>query len=100
MFDNDNAGFRHINANFDYCRCDQQLRHTIAERLHCAITLASFHFTMCKRNRDIGKRAGQSGKPVFGGGNVQLVRFFNKRANPIGAFSLAKRTPKAGYHIA
>ena len=95
MFDNDYTGFRHINADFDNGCRDKQLRCAIAECLHRAIAFTSFHFAMRKGNSDIGKGVRQRGKPVFSRGNVQLVRFFNKRANPIGAFSRAKRAAKA-----
>jgi hypothetical protein len=100
MFDNDYTGFRHINADFDNGCRDKQLRCAIAECLHRAIAFTSFHFAMRKGNSDIGKGVRQRGKPVFSRGNVQLVRFFNKRANPIGAFSRAKRAAKAGNDIA
>ena len=100
MFNDDNAGFRHIDANLDNGCRHQQLCAAIAEPVHRLIALGGFHLAMCQRHRDIGQGPVQCCGTFFGSCHIHFFRFFDQRAYPVGPSPGCNGAVKPRHNIA
>ena len=100
MLDDDHACLRHINADLDDRRRDKKLRRAASETLHRRVAGGWLHLAMRQRHLDPRKRAGKRLLPFLGRGDIQLFRFLDKRADPVGALARCQRRPQPVDHLA
>ena len=84
MFDDDDRGFRYVDADFDHGRRDKNLRLALGEGGHRLVAVSGLHLAMHEPDPR-AQNCRQRGEAFFDRGDIELFAFGDERADPIGA---------------
>ena len=82
MLDHHDRGVRHVDADLDHRRRDQQPRAPALEGVHRLVLFGSAHAPMHQPDL-VAEPVGKIAEAVFRGGGVDLLAFLDQRADPI-----------------
>ena len=99
VLDHHHGRLRHVDADLDHRGGDQELGLAGGEALHRAILVGA---ASCGRARDRPSSPNcslQRGEAVLGGGEVDVLRFLDQRADPVDAAALGERAADRLDHL-
>ena len=98
MLDHDDRRFRHVDADFDHGRCDQERCISAGEALHRFVLVGGFHLAV-HETRTSAEKLLQMREAGFCGREIDFLGFLDQRTDPVGAGAAVDRAPHGFDHL-
>src|SRR5262249_33927878 len=98
LLDHYDRRLRHVYANFDHGRGDEDLRLAAREALHRLVAVARLHASVDEADA-LAESCLQELVALLGGRQVQLFRFVDQWADPVGAGTGLDCAPDRLHHL-